>query len=120
LFATLSREPDIGGAELRAWDVADRYLLECARDQFPNALGGEVCVIDDSHGAIALGAAALGAASVRVHQDSMIARRALAANARRVGATEPSSWALDEVVTSSTRLVLVRLPRALDRLDAIC
>ena len=119
LFATLTREPDIGGAELRAWDAADRYLLELAQERFPDAMGGEVAVVDDTHGALALGATALGAATVRVHQDSIIGQRALAENARRTGLARPSRHPLDELVTPETRLVLVRLPRGHDRLDAI-
>lgn len=119
LFTALSREPDIGGAELRAWDAADRYLLEFARERFPDALADEVAVVDDTHGALALGATAFGARAVRVHQDSMIARRALAANAERTGLAQPSAHPLDELVTPDTRLVIVRLPRAHDRLDAI-
>lgn len=119
LCATLTREPDIGGAELQAWDVADRYLLDLAVERFPDALFGEVAVVDDTHGALALGATVIGASTVRVHQDSVIAQRALAANARRAGLAEPSGHPLDELVTPETRLVLVRLPRAHDRLDAI-
>lgn len=118
LLAALSREPDIGGAELRAWDVADRYLLDLAAEH-PDALAGEVAVVDDSHGALALGARVLGASAVRVHQDSMISRRALAGNARRLGVELPSIHELDDLVTPETRLVLVRLPKSLDRLDAI-
>lgn len=119
LFATLSREPDIGGADLRAWDVADRYLLDLALAEHPDALRGEVAVVDDTHGALALGAAVLGAASVRVHQDSMIARRALAANAERAGVELLEQMSLESLVTPRTSLVLVRLPRSLDGLDAV-
>ncbi len=119
LLAALSREPDVGGAELRACDAADRYLLDYAREQFPDALAGEVAVVDDTHGALALGASALGAHSVRVHQDSIVGRRALAANAAATGAPAPAQHPLAEVVTPTTSLVLVRMPRSLDRLDAV-
>lgn len=119
LLGSLSRAPDIGGADLRAWDVADRYLLDLAVERFPEALRGEVVVVDDTHGALALGAAALGASPVRVHQDSIIARRALAANAARLGVAAPEQVSLAELVTPETTLALVRLPKSLDRLDAI-
>lgn len=119
LFGALRRDPDIGGAELRAWDVADRYLLDWAAERFPDALRGDIAIVDDTHGALALGATALGARSVRVHQDSMIARRALAANAERLGMPVPEQASLAELVTPTTSLVLVRLPKSLDRLDAI-
>jgi 16S rRNA (guanine1207-N2)-methyltransferase len=119
LLDQLSREPDAGGAELRAWDAADRYLLEYAQAEFAGALAGEVAVIDDTHGALALGAELLGAASVRVHQDSIVSQRALAANAGRVGLANPAQHPLDAVVTAATTLVLLRMPRSLDRLDAV-
>jgi 16S rRNA (guanine1207-N2)-methyltransferase len=119
LLDALSREPDVGGAELRAWDAADRYLLEHAASAFPEALAGEVAVIDDTHGALALGAELLGAGAVRVHQDSILGQRALAGNARRTGLAEPAQHPLASVVTSATSLVLLRMPRSLDRLDAV-
>lgn len=119
LLGSLSREPDIGAADLRAWDVADRYLLDLAAERFPDALRGEVVVVDDTHGALALGAAVLGASAVRVHQDSVIARRALAGNAARLDLAAPEHAPLAELVTPQTTLALVRLPKSLDRLDAI-
>ncbi|TXK19979.1 methyltransferase [Homoserinibacter sp. GY 40078] len=119
LLDALSRTPDVGGAELRAWDAADRYLLDYAAAEFPDALAGEVAVIDDTHGALTLGAAALGAASVRVHQDPIVSERALAANAEATGVGGWSSHPLASVVTGTTSLVLVRMPRSLARLDAV-
>lgn len=119
MLAALSREPDVGGAHLRAWDAADRYLLESAAAEFPEALAGEVAVIDDTHGALALGAALLGAEAVRVHQDSIVGQRALAGNAHRTGLAEPAPHPLASVVTGATSLVLLRMPRSLDRLDAV-
>jgi len=119
LLDALSREPDVGGAELRAWDAADRYLLEYAQAEFAGALAGEVAVIDDTHGALALGAALLGAAAVRVHQDSVVGQRALAANAARAGLADPGQHPLAAVVTNATTLVLLRMPRSLERLDAV-
>jgi 16S rRNA (guanine1207-N2)-methyltransferase len=119
MLAALSREPDVGGAQLRAWDAADRYLLEHAAAEFSEALAGEVAVIDDTHGALALGAELLGAEAVRVHQDSIVGQRALAGNAHRTGLAEPAQHPLSSVVTPATALVLLRMPRSLDRLDAV-
>jgi len=119
LLDSLSREPDVGGAELRAWDAADRYLLDYAAAEFPDALGGEVALIDDTHGALALGVAALGAHGIRVHQDSIVGQRALEANAARAGLAAGEPHPLAEVVTPATSLVLLRMPRSLDRLDAV-
>jgi len=119
LLDALSREPDVGGGELRAWDAADRYLLDYAAAEFPDAVAGEVAVIDDTHGALALGAELLGARAVRVHQDSIVGRRALAENAERTGLAGPAQHPLATVATPATSLVLVRMPRSLDRLDAV-
>ncbi len=56
---------------------------------------------------------------MRVHQDSLVARRALEANATDSGVTAISHHALADVVSRDARLILLRLPRSLDRLDAI-
>ncbi len=119
MLDALRRDPDVGTVDQRAWDAADRYLLDHAASAFPDAAAGEVAVVDDTHGALALGAALLGAGAVRVHQDSLVARRALAGNAERAGIAEPVRHPLASVVTRATSLVLVRLPRSLDRLDAV-
>ena len=118
LLRGLRRRPDVETAELRAWDAADRYLLDTAEPRLREE-SRDVVVIDDTHGALSLGAVALGAAHVRVHQDSLVARRALEANARAAGPTAITHCELADVVTDDARLILVRLPRSLDRLDAI-
>lgn len=119
MLDAIRRDPDVGGAELRAWDAADRYLLDYAASEFPDAVAGEVAIVDDTHGALALGAQLLGARAVRVHQDSIVGQRALATNAARVGLAEPAQHPLASVATPATSLVLVRMPRSLDRLDAV-
>ncbi len=118
LLDRLRRRPDIETAELRAWDAADRYLLDTAAPAIVHA-GGEVVVIGDTHGALTLGALVLGATRVRVHTDSLVAEHALLANAAESGHTQFSLHSLDEVMTPETRLVVLRLPRALDQLDAL-
>jgi 16S rRNA (guanine1207-N2)-methyltransferase len=119
MLDALARDPDVGGGELRAWDAADRYLLDHAAAEFPDALAGEVAVIDDTHGALALGAVLLGAAEVRVHQDSIVGQRALAANAAATGLPGGTQHPLASVATPATSLVLLRMPRSLARLDAV-
>lgn len=120
LLAQLRRAPDIEAPELRAWDAADRYLLETAAPFIAAAPERPVIVVDDTHGALTLGAAALGASLVRGHSDSLIARRAVAQNAERLDAAAVIEHvALDTLMTPDARLALVRLPRSLDRLDAL-
>ena len=116
LLAGLRRSPDLEAAELRAWDAADRYLLDTATPALA-AGTAEVVVVDDTHGALTLGALALGARRLRVHQDSLVAQRALVANA--AGSGDFSHHPLREVITTDARLALLRLPRSLDRLDAV-
>lgn len=114
----LRRRPDIEAPELRAWDAADRYLLDTA-EPWLRERPEQVAVVDDTHGALTLGALALGARHVRVHQDSLIARRAREANAGDAHADAMSHHDLDDVVSRDARLILLRLPRSLDRLDAV-
>ena len=114
----LRRRPDVETRELRAWDAADRYLLDTA-EPWLRERPREVAVIDDTHGALSLGALALGAHHVRVHQDSLVARRALEANAADAGVTAIGHHDLADVVSADSRLILLRLPRSLDRLDAV-
>ncbi|MER3390496.1 MAG: methyltransferase [Microcella sp.] len=118
VLESLRRRPDIESPELRAWDAADRYLLDTAEPWLRDGLH-ELVVIDDTHGALSLGALSLGAEHVRVHQDSLVARRALDANALDASLTAITHHELADVVTEGARLILLRLPRSLDRLDAI-
>ncbi|WP_125774633.1 class I SAM-dependent methyltransferase [Antribacter gilvus] len=64
-----------------AVDAADRLLLDEARTAVEGAPPGSVVVVGDRFGALTLGAIALGATHVRVHQDVVTAEAALAANA---------------------------------------
>lgn len=114
----LRRRPDIETPELRAWDAADRYLLDTAAAQLADA-PSVVAVVDDTHGALAIGARLLGASRVRVHQDSLVAQHALAANAVAAGVVAIEQHPLDVVMTADAPLALLRLPRSLDRLDAV-
>ncbi|WP_427871241.1 class I SAM-dependent methyltransferase [Leucobacter luti] len=119
--ARLSRKPDLEAPELLAYDAADELLLQTAAAEI-RALGpGELVVIGDRHGALALGAAALlGARGIRVHQDPLLGERALARNAERLGIRSEVSWhPLGSGLLKGARVVLMQLPRGLDALDEI-
>ncbi len=84
LFDRLRRFPDVEAPNLLAVDAADRLILDEADAALVAAPDGSVVVIDDHFGALTLGAAVRHDASgLRVHQDSIVAERALAANAER-------------------------------------
>ncbi|WP_022892502.1 class I SAM-dependent methyltransferase [Agromyces subbeticus] len=124
-FGALRRHPDVEGPGLEASDAADRLILDEARALIDPTVHGEagagtITVVDDSYGALALAAAHAGATGIRVHQDLVTGERALAENAKRLGA-EPlvRSMPLGAELLTGARLVLVRLPRSLDRLDEV-
>ncbi|MGY1601891.1 class I SAM-dependent methyltransferase [Geodermatophilus sp. SYSU D00815] len=121
LFARLSREPDVEAPDLVAVDATDRLLLDEAAGLLRAAGPGEVAVVDDSYGALTLGAVAVhGAEDVRVHQDLLVAEQALALNAGRTGlAGAYRSTGLDAGLARGARVVLVKAPRALDALREI-
>ena len=112
----LRRSPDIEGAGLTAFDAADRLILDEAADVIAEAPDDSVVVIDDNYGALALGAIAAGAVGVRVHQDLITGERALAGNAERAGVERVAQFPFDPHVVDGARVVVLRLPRSLDRL----
>ncbi|WP_022888986.1 class I SAM-dependent methyltransferase [Agromyces italicus] len=127
-FGALGRHPDIEGPGLEASDAADRLLLDEANERAAASPLGpapdEIVVVDDAYGAIALGAAerfgASAARPIRVHQDLVTGERALAENAGRLAlADEVVSMPFAPELVAGARLVLVRLPRSLDRLDEV-
>ncbi|MFB6611069.1 class I SAM-dependent methyltransferase [Agromyces sp. NPDC056379] len=119
-FGALRRHPDVEGPGLEASDAADRLILDEAAALIGAAGPGEVVVIDDSYGALALAAADAGARGIRVHQDLVTGERALAENARRLGlGSEVRSLPLGPALVAGARVVLMRLPRSLDRLDEV-
>lgn len=120
LFAQLRRAPDIEAPELVAVDATDRLLLDEAAAALALCGPGEVAVVDDTHGALTLGAVALhGARDVRVAQDLLVGERALGRNAERTGlAGSYRSVPLAEVAAGA-RVVLVQAPKALDALREI-
>ena len=122
-FGALRRHPDIEGRGLEASDAADRLILDEAAALEGGFGAGELVVVDDAYGALALGSAAAGARGIRVHQDLITGERALAANAERTGGAglsgEVRSLPLGAELFARARLVLLRLPRSLDRLDEV-
>ena len=121
-FDALRRRPDLEAPGLQASDAADRLILDEASDAIAAAAPGEVVVLDDSYGALALGAASLGATGIRVHQDVVTGERALASNAATLGyegQRMPRSLPLSPGLLAGARVVLLRLPRSLDRLDEL-
>ena len=116
----LRRHPDVEGPGLEASDAADRLVLHEAAARIEAVGSGRVVVIDDAYGAIALGAADAGARGIRVHQDLVTGERALAENAARAGfADAVRSMPLTAELVAEAHLVLMRLPRSLDRLDEL-
>ncbi|SDY10361.1 16S rRNA m(2)G 1207 methyltransferase /23S rRNA m(2)G-1835 methyltransferase [Modestobacter sp. DSM 44400] len=117
LFDLLRREPDVEAPDLVAVDATDRLLL----DEAAGALavdGDRVAVVDDSHGALTLGAVVLhGAVDVRVHQDLLVGELALGANAARLERTGSyRSLPLAPELVQGARVVLAKAPKSLDGL----
>ena len=117
VFEQLRREPDVEAPDLVAVDATDRLLLDEAADLLAAAGPGEVAVVDDSYGALTLGAVVSGASDVRVHQDLLVGELALARNAGRTGLTGTyRSLPLAPGLADGVRLVLAKAPKSLDAL----
>lgn len=133
-WGRLRRWPDAEADNLNASDAADRLILDTAASALSGVRPQEVVVIGDAYGALTLAAAELlgdsadiattgsgGAAvvgGIRVHQDPLVAERALAANAQALGLTDAYRCrALDDGLVHGARVVLLRLPKSLDALD---
>lgn len=130
-LSLLRRRPDVEAPNLVAVDAADRLLLDTADASLRALSPADVVVIGDNFGALTLGALAVGtpstgAAVLRVHQDPLLAERALAANfaecakyAFFTSAREDRyvNLPLEPALVAGARLVLLRLPKSLDALD---
>ena len=120
-FDRLRRAPDVEAPDLVAVDATDRLLLDEAADLLATCGAGEVAVVDDTYGALTLGAAALhGATGVRVHQDLLVGELALARNAERTGfAGCHRQLPLGAELVDGARVVLVQAPKGLEALREI-
>ncbi len=120
LFDRLRREPDVEAPDLVAVDATDRLLLDEAAAGIA-AHPEDVVLVEDSHGALTLGAVALhGAVRPRVHQDALLGELALAANADRVGlAGAYRSVELGPALVQGATTVLVKAPKSLDALREV-
>ena len=134
-FARLRRWPDLESPELVAVDAADRLLLDELSDALkndPSLAASALVVIGDTHGALTLGALSFGErglegpaarfAQVRVHQDARSGELALDANAAALADFVPTDaaydrHALDAELVAGARIVILRLPRALEQLE---
>ena len=113
----LTRYPDVEAPDLVAVDATDRLLLDEAAAGIAAHPDG-VLIVDDTHGALTLGAIALhGAAGVRAHSDLRVAELALAANAGRTGVT--GFEVLPVLDATGARVVLVQAPKSLDALREV-
>lgn len=121
LFDRLRRFPDVEAPNLFAVDAADRLILDEADAALAAAPPGTIAVVDDHYGALTLGAVARhDARGVRVHQDSLVSERALAANADRERLRDRyTTHGLDAALLADARVVLLRLPRSLAALAEI-
>ncbi|MFT3901149.1 MAG: methyltransferase [Gordonia sp. (in: high G+C Gram-positive bacteria)] len=117
----LRRFPDVEGPGLVAVDAADRLILDEAAAFTDGLTRDDVVVIDDAYGALTLGLleAVDGDGTIRVHQDLLTGERALAANAERLAITGFSSVPFGPDAVRGARLVVLRLPRSLDRLAEV-
>lgn len=114
----MRRHPDVEGPGLAASDAADRLIL----DEAAALIGTHdtIVIVDDTYGALTLSVADAGCREIRVHQDLLTGQRALAANAQRIGRPAAyTSMPLEPALFSDAGLVVMRLPRSLDRLDEI-
>ncbi|MEJ1089110.1 methyltransferase [Microbacterium sp. Mu-80] len=118
-YTRLRRLPDVEAPNLQAWDATDELLVEWALTaQVP---GDAIAVVGDEYGAITLALSDAGMHGIRVHQDLVTGRRALANNARVLGVDGDAFAAheLEETLLAGARLVLVQLPKSLAALDEI-
>lgn len=141
-FSRLRRFPDVEAPNLQARDATDELLV--AHALAAGVDGSEIAVIGDEYGAITLALADAGLRGIRVHQDLVTGRRALANNAavvwgnrddpsreRRVegrhAESDPSApviphftpHELDRTLLDGARLVLLQLPKSLAELEEI-
>ena len=116
-FTRLRRFPDVEAPNLQGWDATDELLV--AQALAAGMAGDEIAVIGDEYGAITLALAEAGLAGIRVHQDLVTGRGALAHNARALGLAGFTEHELDASLLRGIRLVLLQLPKSLAELEEI-
>ncbi|GAB3394539.1 methyltransferase [Humibacter soli] len=115
----------ISGGVARDGVIRDGVISgEATRDgvTWDGATRDDVAVVGDSYGALTLWAASTVSEGgvIRVHQDAVLAERALDANAERLGLSGAyRSYGLDVDLVRGARVMLLRLPKSLDALDEI-
>ncbi|MET4782263.1 methyltransferase [Glaciihabitans sp. UYNi722] len=115
-FSGLRRFPDVEADNLFAVDASDRLILDEATSAVFAAPADGIVVLGDHYGALTIGAARLGARSIRVFQDSLLGEQALAGNASGI---DYRSLPLGADVLDGARVVLLQLPRGLAELDEL-
>ena len=116
-YSRLRRFPDVEAPNLQAWDATDEQLIAWAlATEVP---GNEIAVIGDEYGAITLALTDAGRTGIRVHQDLVTGRRALARNAEALGLDGFTAHELGPELLAGARLVLLQLPKALAELEEI-
>ncbi len=120
-YARLRRFPDVEAPNLQAWDATDELLVTAALAEAADRDidGSAIAVIGDGYGALTLTLVAAGLAGVRVHQDLVTGRRALARNAAALDLTGFAPHELDAELLRGARLVLLQLPKGLAELEEI-
>lgn len=114
-YTRLRRHPDVEAANLQAWDATDELLV--AQALAAGVAGTSITVIGDNYGAITLALTAAGLTGIRVHQDLITGRRALARNAQKLEIAGYTDHELDADLLADTQLVLMQLPKSLAELD---
>ncbi|WP_136610681.1 class I SAM-dependent methyltransferase [Sinomonas albida] len=121
-YELLRRFPDVEAPNLYAWDATDRLLGDrgIAEAAARGLDGGEIAVIGDGYGAIALRLAAAGLTGVRVYEDLASGRAAFARNAEALGlAGLQRQGEFCAELLRGARLVLLQLPKGLAELEEI-
>ncbi|WP_309127279.1 methyltransferase [Microbacterium sp.] len=114
-FSRLRRSPDVEAPNLQAWDATDELLVGYALAA--GIAGDRIAVIGDEYGAITLALADAGVRGIRVHQDLVTGRRALANNAAALGLDGFAAHELGPALLDGVSLVLLQLPKALAELE---
>lgn len=118
----LRRAPDVEAPDLQAYDATDVLLAEraLALAATERIDGSRIVVIGDEFGAITLRLLhGGGLTGIRVFQDSITGRRALARNSAALGLGGYTAHELDRRLLAGAKLVLLQLPKALAELTEV-